>query len=56
LHPALISPEHQRVIDIETEIAARTESLAALERLQSELETQNQEISEELERQIRRLF
>jgi hypothetical protein len=42
----------QRVIDIETEITARTESLAALERLQSELEAQNQEMSEELERQI----
>jgi hypothetical protein len=42
----------QRVIDIETEIAARTESLAALERLQAELETQNEEVSAELERQI----
>ena len=45
----------QRLIDVEGEITARTESLAALERLQSELEAQNQEISEELERQIQLL-
>jgi len=43
---------NERIQEIETEIAARTESLAAIERLQSELEVQNQEISAELERQI----
>jgi hypothetical protein len=42
----------ERMQEIETEIAARTESLAAIERLQSELEEQNQEVSAELERQI----
>jgi len=42
----------QRLVDIEKEIAARTESLAALERLQSELDEQNQAVSAELERQI----
>ncbi len=51
-HDQSIDELDQRVIDIEGEITARTESLAALERLQSELEAQNQEISEELERQI----
>jgi hypothetical protein len=51
-HDQSLNELDQRVIDIETEIAARTESLAALERLQSELEAQNQEISAELERQI----
>ncbi|HEX6035354.1 MAG TPA: hypothetical protein VFY83_12995, partial [Anaerolineales bacterium] len=47
-----LSEMDQRLIDIETEISARTESLAALERLQSELEEQNQAVSAELERQI----
>ena len=42
----------ERMQEIETEITARTESLAAIERLQSELEEQNQEVSAELERQI----
>ena len=43
---------NDRMQEIETEVAARTESLAAIERLQSELEEQNQEVSAELERQI----
>jgi hypothetical protein len=51
-HDGTLTELDQRVIDIETEIAARTESLAALERLQAELEAQNQEVSDELERQI----
>jgi chromosome segregation ATPase len=51
-HDGALTELDQRVIDVETEITARTESLAALERLQSELEAQNQEMSEELERQI----
>ena len=51
-HDQSLTELEQRVIDIEAEITARTESLAALERLQSELESQNQEISLELERQI----
>jgi hypothetical protein len=42
----------QRLIDVEAEIHARTESLAALERLQAELKEQNQAVSAELERQI----
>jgi predicted RNase H-like nuclease (RuvC/YqgF family) len=51
-HDGSLNELDQRLIDIETEIAARTESLAALERLQAELEEQNQAVSAELERQI----
>jgi hypothetical protein len=51
-HDGSLKELDQRLIDIETEIAARSESLAALERLQSELEEQNQAVSAELERQI----
>ena len=54
-HDQSLTDLDQRLIDIEGEITARTESLAALERLQSELAAQNQEISEELERQIQLL-
>ena len=43
---------NNRMKEIQSEVTARTESLAAIERLQSELEAQNQEISAELERQI----
>ena len=42
----------ERLTDIETEITARTESLAALERMQSELQAQNEATSIELQRQI----
>ena len=42
----------QRLVDIEKEITASTESLATLKRLQSELDEQNQAVSAELERQI----
>ena len=43
---------NNRMKEIQSEISARTESLAAIERLQSELEEQNQEVSAELERQV----
>ena len=42
----------ERLTDIETEITARTESLAALEHMQSELQAQNEATSIELQRQI----
>ena len=51
-HDGTLNDLNDRMQEIETEIAARTESLAAIERLQSELEGQNQEVSAELERQI----
>lgn len=51
-HDGSLTDLNDRMTEIESEIAARTESLAAIERLQSELETQNQEVSAELERQI----
>lgn len=51
-HDGTLTDLDERMQEIETEIAARTESLAAIERLQSELEEQNQEVSAELERQI----
>ena len=51
-HDGSLTDLNERMKEIETEITARTESLAAIERLQSELEQQNQEVSAELERQI----
>ena len=51
-HDGSLTELDQRLIDVEKEIAARSESLAALERLQSELKEQNQAVSAELERQI----
>ena len=42
----------KRVDDIEKEVNARTQSLAALEQMQSELQAQNQATSAELKRQI----
>lgn len=51
-HDGSLTGLDERMSDIEAEIAARSESLAALERLQSELDEQNQAVSAELERQI----
>lgn len=51
-HDRSLTDLGQRVIDIETEITARTKSLDALERMQSELQAQNEAASAELQRQI----
>jgi hypothetical protein len=51
-HDGSLTEIDERLTDIETEITARTESLAALERMQSELQAQNQATSAELQRQI----
>lgn len=51
-HDGTLTDMNDRMQEIETEITARTEALAAIERLQSELEAQNQAVSAELERQI----
>lgn len=51
-HDQSLTELDQRTRDIESEIAARTESLAALEKLQDELQVQNEAVSAELERQI----
>ena len=51
-HDGSLTDLDERMSKIESEIAARTESLAALESLQSELKAQNQQVSAELERQI----
>lgn len=45
----------QRLRDIETEIAARTDSLAALEEMQAEFQQQNKGSTAELQRQLERL-
>jgi hypothetical protein len=42
----------KRLGEVETEIEARTQSLSALEKIQSELQAQNEETSAELDRQI----
>ena len=51
-HDRSLTELDQRLSDIETEIAARTESLATLEQMQTELQKQNETVSVELERQI----
>ena len=51
-HDESLKEQDQRISGIETEISARTQSLAALEKMQSELQDQNKANSAELERQI----
>ncbi len=51
-HDGSINRSDERLSAIETEIAARTQSLAALEKMQSALQDQNEANSAELERQI----
>ena len=51
-HDRLLTELDGRVDEIQTDIAARTESLEALERIQSELQGQNEAASAELERQV----
>jgi predicted RNase H-like nuclease (RuvC/YqgF family) len=51
-HDRLLNELEGRVDEIQTEIAARTESLEALERIQSEIQEQNEVASAELERQV----
>jgi uncharacterized phage infection (PIP) family protein YhgE len=51
-HDESLNELDERVAEIETEIEARTESLAALERIQSEIQEQNEVASAELERQV----
>lgn len=51
-HDQSLTELGERVGEIETEIAARTESLEALERIQSEIQEQNEAASAELERQV----
>ena len=51
-HDGSLTELDQRLNGIETEIAARTKSLTELEDMQAELQTQNQTVSAELERQI----
>jgi len=51
-HDGSLTDLDHRLSDIETEIAARTQSLVELEDMQAELQAQNQTVSAELERQI----
>lgn len=51
-HDQSLNELDERLGEIETEIAARTESLAALERIQSDIQEQNEVASAELERQV----
>jgi hypothetical protein len=51
-HDRLLNELDGRVDGIENEITARTESLEALERIQSEIQEQNEVASAELERQV----
>jgi TolA-binding protein len=51
-HDQSLNELDDRVGEIETEIAARTESLETLERIQSQIQEQNEVASAELERQV----
>lgn len=51
-HDQLLTELNQHTENLESEIAARTESLAALEKMQAELQIENESVSAELERQI----
>lgn len=51
-HDQSLTELNQHTENLESEIAARTESLAALEKLQAELQVQNESVSAELERQF----
>lgn len=51
-HEQSLTDFNQRIEALESEIAARTESLAGLEKLQDELQAQNESVTAELGRQI----